>query len=114
MEQQKEFILFLVFILLFPLMVRYSGKNGPTLLFIIIVCLLIGYYWKDQTTTDEQYDRMDYFPWNEARLVRKRIHDSTTIDCGWFLDQKTQNNNIFRMDDPVVANYSNQSDGTNE
>lgn len=110
MAVNEEFILFLIFVILFPLVVIYSGKNQPFILFAVIVCILIAYRWKcKMNSTEEEYERMGHFPWNEARLVRKRIPDSTTIDCGWSLDQKMQDN-IFRMDDPVVADYSNQSE----
>jgi hypothetical protein len=59
----------------------------------------------------EEYDRMDFFPWNEANLVKKRDRDSTVIDCAWYLDQKddNDNNNLFKLSDPTVAEYDNLS-----
>jgi hypothetical protein len=56
----------------------------------------------------EKYERMDFFPWNEARLVKKRDPDSTVIDCAWYLDQN-KNDNIFKLSDPIVCQDQNLS-----
>lgn len=50
------------------------------ILFSLAVVFMIIY----STYYIEHYDRMSYFPWNEANLVRKR-HPSSVIDCAWDL-----------------------------
>jgi hypothetical protein len=97
-------LLFLSSLLLFPI-VASRHKEVSLFLYSAIVVLILIFYWKEDGAR-ESYDRMDFFPWNEANLVRKRHPNSTVIDCAWSLDQK-KSDNIFQMSDPVVAPYSN-------
>ena len=90
-------------LLLFPL--------APVVFFIIVFVLSVLMVVIPDRPTMEGYkeeDALDFFPWNEANLVRKRRPVSTVIDCAWSLDQR--DDDIFREDDPVVRGYSNLSD----
>lgn len=96
-------ILLLCSLLLFPL-VAFTHKEKSLILYYSVFALAILYYVKEEEK--ENYDRMDFFPWNEVNLVKKRIPNSTVIDCAWYLDQK-KSDNIFKMSDPVLAEYTN-------
>ena len=77
------------------------------ILYAGVLVLLLVFYQKNKT--EEMYDEMDFFPWNEVNIVKKRNRESTVIDCGWFLDQN-KSDNIFKMDDPVLSPYSNMDE----
>lgn len=108
MKRQEDviFMFFLFSLVLFTVLVHVHPKLS--LLFFGLVVVLMLVYSHMTATALEPYDPMDFFPWNEARLVRKRDPNSTVIDCGWFLDQP-QNDNVFKLDDPIVREYSNQA-----
>lgn len=89
-------------LVLFPIIAYYS-KNTSLLLFSAVAVCATIFHLKSIT---ENYDRMDFFPWNEANLVKKRMPNSTVIDCAWHLDQK-KSDNIFSLGDPIVAPYDN-------
>lgn len=91
-------------LLLFPIF-AYFNKKSALLLFVGIFLIATIFYMKDSV---EKYERMDFFPWNEAKLVKKRDHDSTVIDCAWYLDQN-KNDNIFKLSDPIVCGNQNMS-----
>lgn len=97
-------IILLSSILLFPLMAR-NNKGMSLFLFFVVFCAALVFHHKSPI---EKYERMDFFPWNEVNIVKKRIPQSTVIDCAWNIDQK-KDNNIFRMSDPVLFDYSNLS-----
>lgn len=89
---------------LYPIMAYYNKRSALLLFSAVFVCA-VAFHTK---TSVENYERMDFFPWNEANLVKKRDRDSTVIDCEWDLDQD-KNNDIFHQSDPVVSEYSNLS-----
>jgi len=91
-------------LLLFPIL-AYFDKKSALLLFIAVFFTMTIFYMKDIV---EKYERMDFFPWNEAKLVKKRDRDSTVIDCAWYLDQE-KNDNIFKLSDPIVCGNQNLS-----
>lgn len=97
-------LLFLSSLLLFPI-VASRHKEVSLFLYSAIVVLMLIFYFKEEEAL-ESYDRMDFFPWNEANLVKKRYPNSTVIDCAWYLDRQ-KSNNVFQMSDPVVAHYTN-------
>lgn len=97
-------LLFLFSLLLFPL-VACRHREMSLFLYSAVVVLLLMFYGKDENTS-ETYDRMDFFPWNEANLVKKRHPNSTVIDCAWSLDQN-KSDNVFQMSDPVISRYTN-------
>lgn len=88
---------------LYPIMAYYNTYSALLMFSAVFVCAVVFH----TKMSVEKYERMDFFPWNEANLVKKRYRDSTVIDCGWDLDQK--NNDIFHKNDPVVSEYSNLS-----
>lgn len=98
------FVLLILSILLFPVIAYYNKKSALLLFSAVFVCAVVFHL----RSVVEKYDRMDFFPWNEANLVKKRDRDSTVIDCAWYLDQK-DNNNLFKLSDPTVAEYDNLS-----
>lgn len=105
MERQEWLtVLFIFSLILFPTLAYYN-KRSSMMLYAGVVVLLIIFHEKEGGK-EEMYDKMDFFPWNEVNLVKKRNGESTVIDCGWFLDQD-KSNNIFKMDDPVLSPYSN-------
>lgn len=89
-------------LLLFPVVAMFHKKTA-IFLYYAVGLLAIIYYMKEEK---EAYDRMDFFPWNEVNLVKKRTPNSTVIDCAWYLDHN-KTDNIFKMSDPVVAKYTN-------
>lgn len=91
-------------LLLHPLMVWHKRDWAAMLLFVAVFVQVVMMACRRSKERFKQ-DKMDFFPWNEARIVRKRARDSTVIDCGWSLDRK--DDNIFHMDDPVVRGWSN-------
>lgn len=93
-------LLLLAALLLHPTLVWHGRKQAACWLFVAVLVLLVCRHQQDR----EGYDKMDFFPWNEARIVKKRNRESTVIDCGWSLDQPTDN--IFSMDDPVIREYA--------
>jgi len=97
-------VLLMLSLILFPAIAYYNQKSSLLLFSAVFVCAVIFHFQLDKET----YDRMDFFPWNEANLVKKRDRDSTVIDCAWYLDQK-KSDNLFKMSDPVVAEYDNLS-----
>jgi len=99
------FVLLTLSILLFPIIAYYNKKSALLLFSAVFVCAVVFHL----RSIVEKYDRMDFFPWNEANLVKKRDRDSTVIDCAWYLDQKDNNNNLFKLSDPTVAEYDNLS-----
>lgn len=104
MERQEWIqILFLTSLVLFPVLAYYNKRSSMLLYAGVVIILSVSY---QRNTINERYDEMDFFPWNEANIVKKRNRDSTVIDCGWFLDQN-KSDNIFKMDDPVLSPYSN-------
>ena len=112
MTDKKEDVLVLILLvvplLLFPMLASYHRPSALFLFVGVFVCA-VAFYLRSSV---EEYNRMDFFPWNEANLVKKRDRDSTVIDCAWYLDQdkkKPYNNNLFRLSDPVVAGYSDLS-----
>lgn len=98
------FVLLMFSLFLFPA-IAYYNKKSALLLFLAVVVGLVVFHLKSSV---EKYDRMDFFPWNEANLVKKRDRDSTVIDCAWYLDQD-ESNNLFKLSDPSVAKYDNLS-----
>lgn len=105
MERQEWLtVLFMISLFLFPTLSHYN-KRSSMFLYAGVVVLLILFHQKE-TKNEENYDKMDFFPWNEVNIVKKRNGESTVIDCGWFLDQD-KSDNIFKMDDPVLSPYSN-------
>ena len=100
----KEIIVITLFssILLFPI-VAFNHKDMSLFLYCAIVVLALVSYTKEER---EDYNKMDFFPWNEVNLVKKRIPNSTVIDCAWYLDQN-KSNDIFKMSDPVLSKYTN-------
>lgn len=98
MKRDDIFIIVLLLsIPLFPLL----NKKLSMLLFFVVSCSALAFHY---TRPAETYERMDFFPWNEVNIVRKRIPQSTVIDCKWDLDQK--GDNVFKMSDPVVFGYT--------
>jgi hypothetical protein len=89
-------------IALFPVIAYYNKQTALLLFFAVFICA-IAFHLRSHT---EKYERMDFFPWNEANLVKKRHPNSTVIDCAWKLDQK-KSDNIFQMSDPIIAEYDN-------
>ena len=104
-QQDWTLLLFLLSLCLFPVVSLYH-HDASMFLYGSVCLLLIVYYQRDLVVRREGYNKMDFFPWNEVNLVKKRHRDSTVIDCGWNLDQN-KTNNIFTMNDPVLAPYSN-------
>lgn len=102
-RDDKILIALLSSIVLFPLTAYYSHRTS-LFLFGVVFFLALVYHNK---FVMERYDRMDFFPWNEVNIVKKRIPQSTVIDCAWRLDQK--DNDIFNKSDPVLAGYSDLS-----
>lgn len=103
-NEQIFFILLVAPVFLFPIMASFNKRSALLLFSAVFVCVVFFYL----RTSVENYERMDFFPWNEANLVRKRDRDSTVIDCEWDLD-RDKDNNIFHVSDPVVSGYSNLS-----
>lgn len=59
-----------------------ATKGNPTITlvgFIVVGFVFISSTWK------ENYEKVptDFFPWNEANLVHKKIPNSTTLECRW-------------------------------
>lgn len=104
-RQEQLLVLFMMSLLLFPMLVSYKNKMSSMILYAGVVVLLMIFHQKEGGK-EEMYDKMDFFPWNEVNLVKKRNGESTVIDCGWYLDQD-KSDNIFKMDDPVLSPYSN-------
>lgn len=105
MERQEWLtVLFIFSLFFFPTLAYYNKKSSMYLYAGVVVLLMI--FHEKEAAKEEMYDKMDFFPWNEVNLVKKRNGESTVIDCGWFLDQD-KSNNIFKMDDPVLSPYSN-------
>ena len=98
------YVLLILSLFLFPVVANYNQRSSLFLFSAVFVCASVFHL---KTFTEENYERMDFFPWNEANLVKKRDPNSTVIDCAWYLDQK-KNNNLFKMSDPVVSEYDNQ------
>jgi len=75
--------------ILFFLAIRKEGKEGYAV---------------------KQKNKMDYFPWNEVNIVKKRSPESTVVECGWELvqigkkDEPTPN---FQENDHVVHRFNN-------
>lgn len=92
-------------IVLYPFLALQGRTKAAWVLFAAVAAQVVVLASR---RSEEGYDKMDFFPWNEARIVRKRTRESTVIDCGWSLDQ-SGNDNIFSMDDPVVRDYNNAS-----
>ena len=97
-------VLLLSGLVLHPVLVWQRRTGAALLLFVVVVLLAGGSRGGIRESYKERQDKMDFFPWNEARIVRKRTRESTVVDCGWALDQK--GDNIFYMDDPVVREYA--------
>lgn len=104
MKQDIVLIALLCSLILFPFTAMID-KRSSFLLYGAVFILLSLILWKG---TMERYDKMDFFPWNEVNIVRKRNREDTVVDCAWRLDQK-DNDDIFHMDDPVISHYSNSS-----
>jgi hypothetical protein len=90
-------------LVLFPWVAHYRHRTS-LVLYTAVFCAALVYTQK--YSTEHYKNKMDFFPWNEVNLVKKRSPESTVIDCAWRLDQK-DNPDIFYMDDPVLSHYSN-------
>lgn len=102
MKRDDIFIIVLMSsIPLFLLLGKAGMKVSSLLLFFVVSCSALYFHY---TSSAEKYERMDFFPWNEVNIVKKRIPQSTVIDCKWDLDQK--GDNLFKMSDPVVFGYT--------
>lgn len=95
-------VIILAGILIYPFLIWQGRTRAAWVLFAAVIAEvgLLAY-----RRNEEGYDKMDFFPWNEGRIVKKRARDSTVIDCGWSLDQQG-NDNIFSLDDPMVRDYA--------
>lgn len=98
------FLLLGLSLVLFPV-IAYNHRKSSLVFFMAVFLGAIVFHLK---TNIEKYERMDFFPWNEAKLVKKRHRDSTVIDCAWYMDQD-KSDNIFHQSDPVVSKYDNLS-----
>ena len=96
-------VLLLSGLVLHPVLV-WHRRTGAALLLVVVLLAGSSRGGGSRESYKERQDKMDFFPWNEARIVRKRTRESTVVDCGWALDQN--GDNIFYMDDPVVREYA--------
>lgn len=85
---------------------RFMAVLPIILMISFMIFIVILHYTKKK---HERYERMNVFPWNEARLVVKREPVSTVIDCDYYLDDPKNDDNIFHLSDPVVSGYDNLS-----
>lgn len=97
-------IVLMLAIVLFPILAFFNKKSSLLLFFVVFVAMVVF----STEESIEKYERMNFFPWNEANLVNKRDRDSTVIDCAWRMD-KEEKNSIFTLNNPMVCNYNNLS-----
>ena len=99
------FSFLVICIVVFPLFVKHSMTSSIYFFIVMFIVLSSAIL----SNNNEGYKRMNYFPWNEANLVVKRIPESTTIDCSWSFvkDGKPFDYTApaFHLGDPIVAPY---------
>lgn len=62
-------------LVLAPVFLICPSKIGITSYFVFVAL------WMSMSSSQETYEPLDYFPWNEVNVVRKRKPVSTVVQC---------------------------------
>ena len=71
----KHSMMVLLLIVMAPVFTICPSKMGITVYFICVAT------WLSMHNVQENYEPLNYFPWNEVNVVRKRKPVSTVIQC---------------------------------